>query len=100
MSRYSNSDILKTPKGKRYLSTTRYPEIPRRNDDVYVITTDGDRYDTLALTYYKDSGLWWVISICNPQSTQNSLIPPLGIQLRIPINPQIVINQFNNFNNE
>ena len=100
MGRYSNIKRFKTEKGKRYYGTTRYPEIPRRVDDIYVLSTDGDRYDTLALQYYTDPSLWWVISICNANLTQNSLIPPIGVQIRIPSNPQTVIDQFNKLNYE
>ena len=34
--------------------TVRYPEIPRADNDIYIFTTIGDRYDTLAQQYYKD----------------------------------------------
>ena len=100
MGRYSNNKFLFTKNKNRYYSTTRYPEVPRRNDDIYIISIDGDRYDTLALQYYSNPDLWWIISICNASHTQNSLIPPLGVQIRIPPNPQIVIDQFNTLNNE
>jgi hypothetical protein len=97
--RYLNTTRLRTSQGRRYYGTTRYPEVPRRNDDIYVISTDGDRYDTLAFQYYSDPSLWWIISICNSSYTQNSLIPPIGFQIRIPINPELVINQYNQLNN-
>ena len=73
MARYSNIPVIKSPDGKRMYQTVRYPEIPRSSDDVYVYTTIGDRYDTLALQYYQDSSLWWVISNANGTLTQNSL---------------------------
>jgi hypothetical protein len=85
MGRYSRTKITKNPEGKRYYATRRYSEIPRSNNDLYVITAIGDRYDLLANQYYKDPSLWWVISSANPEYI-GSLYPPLGVQLRIPAN--------------
>ena len=81
--RYQNSDILKTSTGKRYRINSVYPDIPVTEDDIYVITTGGDRYDTLALQFYNDSSLWWVIANAN-NSKKDGLIVEPGIQLRIP----------------
>ena len=53
--------------------TVRYPKIPRSEDDIYVITTIGDRYDTLAFQYYQDSSLWWVIANANGNADKSSL---------------------------
>lgn len=72
----------------------RYPEIPRSNTDIYVYTTIGDRFDTLALQFYQDSTLWWIISIANNELPQNSLTPPVGTQLRIPSNPSPIISEY------
>lgn len=85
MGRYSRTKIIKNPKGKRYYATRRYSEVPRSNNDLYVITTIGDRYDLLANQYYQNPSLWWVISSANPEYI-GSLYPPLGVQLRIPAN--------------
>ena len=97
MDRYENIPHTKYNK-KRAYQTTRYPEVPFREDDIYVITTDGDRYDLLAQEYYNDGTLWWIISAANRQLPQNSLLPPPGTQLRIPNNPTRVIEQFNTLN--
>jgi hypothetical protein len=75
-------------------ATTRYPEIPRSFSDIYVYTTIGDRYDGLAQIYYGDSSLWWIISIANSSLSQNSLIPPVGSQIRIPSNPNPIIADY------
>jgi len=83
MARYSRTNIIKNAEGKRYYNSKIYPEIPRSNNDLYVITAFGDRYDLLANRYYKNSSLWWVISSANPEYI-GSLYPPIGIQLRIP----------------
>ena len=83
MARYSRTNIIKNAEGKRYYNSKIYPEIPRSNNDLYVITAFGDRYDLLANRYYKNSSLWWVISSANPEYI-GSLHPPIGIPLRIP----------------
>jgi hypothetical protein len=75
-----------------------YPNIPRSNQDLYVFTTDEDRYDLLALQYYKASSLWWVISSANPQYVGASLFPGGGVQIRIPFPIQDIINEFNALN--
>jgi len=83
MPRYSNTNIIRlTP--PRYL-TVKYPEILPESSDMYVYTTRGDRYDILALKYYQDSSLWWVISRANSTSLNfDSIIPNIGEQIRIP----------------
>ena len=39
-------------KDKRYYKAINYPEIPLSISDIYVITTIGDRLDTLANHFY------------------------------------------------
>ena len=85
MSRYSRINIMSTselPK-LRYVNVI-YPQIPLGSQDIYVYTTQGDRYDSLALTFYKDSSLWWIINRANPNQDSASLFPSVGAQLRIP----------------
>lgn len=78
--------------------TVKYPEIPLNEDDIYVTTVQGDRFDILANQYYQDETLWWIISTANNSLSQNSLIIPEGIQLRIPSNPSDIVNSYNNLN--
>ena len=95
----SYQDIPKTKiNGKRVYQTSRYPEIPLSEDDIYVTTTQGDRFDILAFQYYQDESLWWVISIANEFLPQNSLLPLEGVQLRIPSNVPGIISTFNRIN--
>ena len=98
MSRYSKIDSFSTDKGKKYYGTTKYPEVPLSFNDIYVYTDEGDRFDILAQQYYGDSSLWWLISVANPQLEQNSIIPPFGVQIRIPQNVGGAIAQYNAFN--
>lgn len=98
MNRYQEIPIIRNRDGQQQYASTKYPEIPRSVNDIYVITTEGDRYDLLAQAYYSDSSLWWVISSANPQYRQNSIFPPLGVQLRIPQNVNSIVTAFNALN--
>lgn len=98
MDRYSQILEKNSPKGKNMYKTVRYPEIPRTADDIYVFTTIGDRFDVLALEYYGDSSLWWIISIANDNLYQNSLTPPPGSQIRIPPNSAPIISEYKSIN--
>jgi phage tail protein X len=98
MNRYQNIPKTKI-NGKEVYVTSRYPEIPITSDDIYVYSVQGDRFDVLALQYYQNSSLWWIISIANADKLpQNSLVIPEGIQIRIPAFYADVINAFNRIN--
>ena len=98
MNRYQNIPKIKI-NGILVYKTSRYPEVPLSENDIYVYTTQGDRFDVLAQQYYKDSSLWWIISIANTDKLpQNSLIIPEGIQIRIPAFYSGIINAFNRIN--
>jgi hypothetical protein len=45
MGRYSNIEVLKSKDGERYFKNNTYPLIPYSDNDIYVITTAGDRLD-------------------------------------------------------
>jgi hypothetical protein len=99
MNRYDNSTIEITPTtGRQYYKQKYYPNIPLSSTDEYVITTIGDRLDTLAYSYYRDSTLWWVISMANNNVTKGSIFPKPGTQLRIPTNINAVLSLYNQYN--
>ena len=99
MNRYENPDILKTEYTNRpYFKGRFYPNIPLAESDVYVITTVGDRLDSLAFSYYNDATLWWIISAANNNITKGALYPEPGTQLRIPTNVSNIIELYNRFN--
>jgi nucleoid-associated protein YgaU len=102
MNRYQNISVLvkKCCGNVPYYKSTFYPNIPLSESDVYVITTVGDRLDSLAYSYYRDSTLWWVISMANNNITKGALYPAPGTQLRIPSPDDVnsVLEQFNQFN--
>jgi len=107
MNRYQSIPNIKIDNKLAY-QTTKYPEIPLSDEDIYVYATQGDRFDILANQYYGDQSLWWIISIANTATagtslpsdlSQDSLIIPEGIQIRIPANYVSVLNSFKNLNN-
>lgn len=93
-SRYENNDSKKINDGRIVYRSKIYPEIPLRDDDIYVASETGDRLDTLAFQYYEDASLWWIIASAN-----NIHTAPLGLVdgtiLRIPQNYIQIINSFN-----
>lgn len=98
MNRYNNPTILKTLQDRPYLKSKFYPNIPLSENDIYVITTVGDRLDSLAFSYYNDSTLWWIIAMANNNATKGALYPTPGTQLRIPTDITNILNQYNQFN--
>jgi len=99
MNRYQNTKILNQPDTNiKYYRDVKYPMIPLSINDIYVITIEGDRYDKLALQYYNDSTLWWIISIGNDNLPQNTLNVPIGLQIRIPRNVSNIMNAYNQLN--
>jgi hypothetical protein len=97
--RYDKNIIYKTSSGKRYYKGKIYPEIPYSDTDEYIITTIGDRLDSIAYSYYNDAELWWVISVANNNITNGSMFPIPGTQLRVPTNINSVLNLFDQVNN-
>ena len=96
--RYNNKTILKTEQNKPYYRSKQYPNIPFYDSDLYVVTTVGDRLDSLAYSYYRDSTLWWIIAMANNNITKGSLFPIPGTQLRIPTNLGAILTLFDNYN--
>ena len=98
-SRYQNIPVEKlNVTGSLYYQTNIYPTIQPTNNDYYVITTVDDRLDLIALDFYQDSSLWWIIASANALPG-DSIYPPIGIQLRIPTDIQSIINSYNLQNN-
>jgi len=99
MNRYDNSTILTTQYTNRpYYKGKFYPNIPLSENDVYVITTVGDRLDSLAYSYYQDVNLWWIIAVANNNITKGALYPTPGTQLRIPTDVNNILSLYNRFN--
>ena len=63
--------------------TTYYLEIPLDNNDIYLMTQWGDRFDLLSNQYYGTPHYWWYIAKANGMNF-NSI--PEGTTIRIPAN--------------
>ena len=84
--RFSSLNLVeRTPEGRRYIRNVIYPNLGPEEDDIYVITTIGDRYDKLAAQFYQNVDYWWVIAAANREiaSTDSLCLRP-GLQIRIP----------------
>ena len=99
MRRYQDIPQERTTKGKRYYTNVFYPEIPLSENDIWVITSQGDRLDLLADQYYRDSTLYWIISTANENLKQNSLFISEGTQIRIPQDIAEIVSAYTQLNN-
>jgi hypothetical protein len=95
--RYVNTKTVKTSTGVPYYTNPVYPEIPLSEEDYYVVSTAEDRYDTLALQFYGDDKLWWIIAAANTYQQSGLMITP-GVQLRIPADKSGAIQVYNQVN--
>lgn len=98
--RVSNIKIINERGKNRYYKPIKYPEIPLSIDDLYVVTTSGDRLDLLADQFYGDVRLWWIISTANMDTIRrDSYSVKAGIEIRIPYNTQDILQEFEMLNN-
>ena len=95
--RYQNIKVVRNVDGKRYYTNNIYPEVMPTENDIYVIAVEEDRYDLLAHEYYSDKTLWWIIPTVN-NLTCDSLYPPVGLQLRIPVDIDSILKSYKNLN--
>ena len=69
--------------GVEFFDVLNLPTIPVLPDDIVHVVSEGERLDLIAVKYYGDPVLWWVIAIVNDIE-----IPPFGVEpaarLRIP----------------
>ena len=92
-SRYKNNKLIKLNDGRLVYKSKIYRKIPKRDDDVYIVTQGGDRLDTLANQFYGDSSLWWIIATSNNIHDATFAVSD-GTILRIPENYIEIINNF------
>lgn len=83
MSRYKELSSLIKEDGKKRYSTARYPFLPYKDTDVYIIGRSRERLDLLAYNYYNDPSLWWVIAEAN-NIAKGTLSVPVNKRIRIP----------------
>lgn len=92
-SRYDYNKTQKLKDGRTVYRTRLYPNIPKSDQDIYVVTQTGDRLDTLANEFYKDSSLWWIIATANNIHDATFALED-GTTLRIPQNYDKILNDF------
>ena len=93
-SRYDNNKTQKLNDGRTVFRSRVYPNIPKSDNDIYIVTQTDDRLDTLANEFYKDSSLWWIIAAAN-KIHNASVACEDGTVLRIPQNYIEIKNNFN-----
>ncbi len=90
---------MKRNNGKRIYTNIKYPNIPPSPNDIYVLTSIGDRLDSLAYQFYKDVRLWWIIANANPTNVKRDgygLKP--NIEIRIPQDIRTILKDFEQIN--
>ena len=97
MKRYDNIDVQIRWDGKRVFKTVDYPVIHPQASDLQVISNEEDSLDTLAYKYYGDPTLYWIIARANNLGKGRMSVPP-GLTLRIPIDINGIVGQFNILN--
>lgn len=98
INRYSEISVkIDNDTNKRVVKSTVYPPIPRSLDDIYLMTTVGDRLDLLAKKYYGDVGYWWILAEANGLGKGN-LTLPVGTQLRVPKNISTILADYRALN--
>jgi hypothetical protein len=95
--RYIFTDTKEGKNKKRFMQTTIYPKILPDDNDIYIITVQGDRLDILAAKYYKNPSMWWIIATANNINDANFYVEP-GLQLRIPSNVSKIYNNLEKLN--
>lgn len=90
---------IETKKNKSYYRGLKYPNIPLDINDLYVVTTVGDRLDLLANQFYKDIRLWWVIAMANRDIIRKDSygLKP-GLEIRIPSNLDSIVEEYEELN--
>jgi len=97
--RSSKIQIINNPGTKRYFKAIKYPIIPPSADDIYIITTAGDRLDLLANQFYNDVRLWWIISNANMDLIRrDSYALKPGLQIRVPLDIVKILDDFEQIN--
>ena len=83
MGRYSTTSIMYDENGKRRYNTIILPNPEGNATDIFIQTTTPDRLDKLALVFYEDETMWWVIAQANGLGKGTYMVPA-DTRLRIP----------------
>lgn len=95
--RYRNIESRKTEMGREYKTNPIYPTVPFHEEDIYIISSEKDRYDLLARKYYGSHMLWWIIASANPAYMGSMVVVP-GVQIRIPYNAEKILQNYEEAN--
>ena len=74
--------LATTIRDQRY-DTLVLPDIEFRDTDLYIISREGDRLDSLSQQFYSTPEFWWILAQANALGKGSLTVPP-GIQIRIP----------------
>lgn len=97
MIRYEDIQMQQRWDGKRVYKTVTYPPIVPQDSDIQVVANSEDYLDSLALKYYGDPTLYWIIGLANNLGKGRLSIPP-GTTLRIPIDVSSILIAYNQLN--
>jgi len=78
-----NFQISTTRNGARYYNTNVPNVIQQDIFQLTITAQDGDRFDSLATKYYKDSSKWWIIAKAN-NLVNGTMFVQGGTKLIIP----------------
>jgi len=92
-SRYDRNEKVKLKDGRIVYRSRIYSNIPKSDNDIYIVTQGGDRLDTLAHQFYGDASLWWIIATANNIHDSGFALPD-GTTLRLPENYREITNNF------
>lgn len=99
MGRYNLHTINTDSANKRRFYTALLDiTIEKSIDDTYVITSFGERLDSLAWKYYGNVEYWWIIAAANPELRKDSFYLEPGSQVRVPANYEDILIAYNEFN--
>lgn len=97
MRRYDDTPVQTRWDGKRVYKTTVYPPIVPQDSDIQIVSNSEDYLDSLALKYYGDPTLYWIIGLANNLG-KGRLSVPAGLNLRIPVDVSQILSNFNQLN--
>ena len=84
---------------KSYYQPLQYPNISLSSSDIYILTTVGDRLDSLADQFYNDVRLWWVIANANSNIVgRDSYGLKSNLEIRIPTDLSKILKDFEKIN--
>ena len=92
-SRYENNETQKLDDGRWVYRSKIYPYIPKKDNDIYIVTQEGDRLDSLSNQFYAHPSYWWIIATANNIHDASFAVAP-GTTLRVPVDYNTIINNF------